>query len=135
MKKLLPLITSLLLLGACSERPEYPILFSGTLYTDSTITTPVANDTVWFCDFVSRYDDSTRTGKYLGRAYTDSLGRFGFLFWNFDVTQPQYENRKNIYHSFLVLYRQDTLFQGCYRSDSEYKKLVLFPGRQWKIQL
>ena len=66
-------------------------------------------------------------------ALTDSLGRFGFTFWNFDVNNPQYERRKDIYNSFLALYGQDTLFQGRYRD--EYKKLVLYPGRYWKIHL
>lgn len=125
-------IATLLLCAACEE-PEFPTQISGTLYTDSTFTTPAANDTVWFCDFVSRYNDSTLTGQYLGHAYTDSLGRFGFTFWNFDITQTHYERRKNVYNSFLAIYGEDTLFQGSYRGD--YKKLVLYPGRQWKVQI
>ena len=35
------IIITLLLLGSC-EMPEYPTTISGTLYTDSTLTTPVA---------------------------------------------------------------------------------------------
>ena len=120
------LILTLLLFTAC-EPPEYPTLISGTLYTDSTLTTPVANDTVWFCDF-------NRPNGYLGHATTNSLGRFGFSFWNFDVTQSEYERRKGPYQFlFLALYGQDTLFQGRYRD--EYKKLILFPGRRWKITM
>ena len=70
---------------------------------------------------------------YLGHATTDSLGRFGFSFWNFDVTQTEYVRRKGIYYHFIALYGQDTLLQGRYRD--EYKKLILFPGRQWRINL
>lgn len=117
------LILSLLLFTAC-EPPEYPTLVSGTLYTDSTLTTPVANDTVWFCNIDK---------AYLGHATTDSLGRFGFSFWNFDVTKTEYERRKNFYYTFFALYGQDTLFRGRYRD--EYKKLILFPGRRWRITL
>ena len=123
MKKLIILSSYLLLLFTACEPPEYPTLVSGTLYTDSTLTTPVANDTVWFCNIDK---------EYLGHATTDSLGRFGFSFWNFDVTQSEYERRKGPYQ-FLALYGQDTLFQGRYRD--ECKKLILFPGRRWRITL
>ena len=42
MKPILPLLAALLLLGAC-ERSEYTTRITGTLYTDSTLTVPVAN--------------------------------------------------------------------------------------------
>ena len=126
MKKLLVLSSCLLFLFTACEPPEYPTLVSGTLYTDSTLSTPVANDTVWFCDI-------NRADGYLGHATTDSLGRFGFSFWNFDVTQTEYVRRKGIYYHFIALYGQDTLLQGRYRD--EYKRLILFPGRQWRINL
>ena len=126
------IIITLLLLGGC-EMPEYPTTISGTLYTDSTLTTPVAGDTVWFCDYVSRYNDSSLVGEYLGHAYTDSLGRFAFTFWNFDVTKSEYERRKAFYNTFFAIYGQDTLFMGRYRS--EYRKLIFYPGRQWMIHL
>ena len=124
MKKLIVLSSCLFLLFTACEPPEYPTLVSGTLYTDSTLTTPVANDTVWFCNIDK---------AYLGHATTDSLGRFGFSFWNFDVTKTEYERRKNLYYTFFALYGQDTLFRGRYRD--EYKKLILFPGRQWRIAM
>ena len=124
MKKLIVLSFCLFLLFTACEPPEYPTLVSGTLYTDSTLTTPVANDTVWFCNIDK---------AYLGHATTDSLGRFGFSFWNFDVTKTEYERRKNLYYTFFALYGQDTLFRGRYRD--EYKKLILFPGRRWKITM
>ena len=123
-------IAALLLCAACEE-PEYPTTISGTLYTDSTISTPIANDTVWFYDFVWRGDDSSPAGHLLGHAYTDSLGRFGFTFWNFDINQTQYEKRKGIYNSYLAIYGHDTLFRGSYHKD--YKRLVLYLGRQWEI--
>lgn len=124
MKKLIVLSSCLLLLFTACEPPEYPTIISGTLYTDSTLSTPVANDTVWFCNIDK---------EYLGHATTDSLGRFGFLFWNFDVTKTEYEWRKNFYYNFIALYGQDTLFRGRYRD--EYQRLILFPGRCWKITL
>lgn len=124
MKKLIVLSSCLFLLFTACEPPEYPTLVSGTLYTDSTLTTPVANDTVWFCNIDK---------AYLGHATTDSLGRFGFSFWNFDVTKTEYERRKNLYYTFFALYGQDTLFRGRYRD--EYKKLILFPGRHWRITM
>ena len=124
MKKLIVLSFCLFLLFTACEPPEYPTLVSGILYTDSTLTTPVANDTVWFCNIDK---------AYLGHATTDSLGRFGFSFWNFDVTKTEYERRKNLYYTFFALYGQDTLFRGRYRD--EYKKLILFPGRRWRITM
>ena len=124
MKKLIVLSFCLFLLFTACEPPEYPTLVSGTLYTDSTLTTPVANDTVWFCNIDK---------EYLGHATTDSLGRFGFSFWNFDVTKTEYERRMNFYYTFFALYGQDTLFRGRYRD--EYKKLILFPGRSWRITM
>ena len=125
MKRLLVFSFYFLVFFVACEPPEYPTLVSGTLYTDSTLTTPVANDTVWFCNIDK---------EYLGHATTDSLGRFGFSFWNFDVTQSEYERRKGPYQFlFLALYGQDTLFQGRYRD--EYKKLILFPGRRWRITM
>ena len=124
MKKLIVLSSCLFLLFTACEPPEYPTLISGTLYTDSTLTTPVANDTVWFCNIDK---------EYLGHATTDSLGRFGFSFWNFDVTKTEYEWRKNLCYNFFALYGQDTLFRGRYRD--EYKKLILFPGRRWRITM
>ena len=99
MKKLIVLSFCLFLLFTACEPPEYPTLVSGTLYTDSTLTTPVANDTVWFCNIDK---------EYLGHATTDSLGRFGFSFWNFDVTKTEYEWRKNLCYNFFALYGQDT---------------------------
>ena len=124
MKKLIVLSFCLFLLFTACEPPEYPTLVSGTLYTDSTLTTPVANDTVWFCNIDK---------EYLGHATTDSLGRFGFSFWNFDVTKTEYEWRKNLCYNFFALYGQDTLFRGRYHD--EYKKLILFPGRSWRITM
>ena len=83
MKHILPLLAALLLLGAC-ERSEYTTRITGTLYTDSTLSVPVANDTVWFYDYT--YHGNRQDSTPIGHAMTDSLGCFGFLDWNVDFT-------------------------------------------------
>ncbi len=132
---LLFLALSLLLLGAC-ERSEYTTQITGTLYTDSTLTTPVANDTLWFCNYDawSEYHDSTVTNyltitNSVGHCLTDAQGRFGFSFWNVDVNQLVDNNGEKFNFEsrpFLILHRQDTLFSGFYHSN--YRELVLYSG-------
>lgn len=127
MKHILPLLAALLLLGAC-EHSEYTTRITGTLYTDSTLTVPVANDTVWFYDYT--YHGNRQDSIPIGHALTDSLGRFGFLDWNVDFTtyDPRYESKFHVDHgNFIIVHLTDTLFCGVY--SGWYKDLILYPGK------
>ena len=131
MKHILPLLAALLLLGAC-ERSEYTTRITGTLYTDSTLTTPVANDTVWFYDYT--YHGKHPDSILIGHALTDQEGRFGFLDWSVDVSSydPRYESKFKIdFGQFIIVHWPDTLFRGEY--SGKYNQLVLYPGK-YKIQ-
>lgn len=132
MKHIIPLLTALLLFGAC-ERSEYTTRITGTLYTDSTLATPVANDTVWFYDHTYRNDSAYQYPPF-GYAMTDSLGRFGFLDWSVDVNSyaPRYECKFHFdFGEFIIIHWPDTLFRGEY--SGKYNQLVLYPGK-YKIQ-
>ena len=135
MKRIIPVLLALLLTGAC-ERSEYTTRITGTLYTDSTLTTPVANDTVWFYDntYHGNRQDSTFVQPPIGHALTDEEGRFGFLDWNVDVNSfaPRYERKFQFdYGEFIIIHWPDTLFRGEY--SGKYNQLVLYP-RKYKIQ-
>ena len=122
---------AVMLFAAC-ERSEYTTRITGTLYTDSTLTVPVANDTVWFYNY-NRWatnQDSTYHEWLLGHALTDSEGRFGFLDWNVDFTtyDPRYESKFKVdYGNFIIVHLTDTLFCGVY--SGWYKELILYPGK------
>lgn len=126
------LILLIMLFGAC-ERIEYTSQITGTLYTDSTLTTPVANDTLWFYNYSWVYADSTYHASLqecIGHCLTDGQGRFGFLFWSFDVGEmTSYEQKWEMTPdpSYLILHGQDTLFCGSYRAN--YKDITLYKGR------
>ena len=131
MKRIIPILAVLLLLGAC-ERSEYTTRITGTLYTDSTLAVPVANDTVWFYNFTpwATNRDSTYHEWLLGHALTDSKGRFGFLDWNVDFStyDPSYESKFKVdYGNFIIVHSTDTLFCGTY--SGWYKDLILYPGK------
>ena len=131
MKRIIPILFALLLAGAC-ERSEYTTRITGTLYTDSTLTTPVANDTVWFYDntYHGNRPDSTFVQPPIGHALTDDKGRFGFLDWNVDVSSydPRYESKFHVDHgNFIIVHLTDTLFCGVY--SGWYKDLILYPGK------
>jgi len=131
MKRIIPILFALLLAGAC-ERSEYTTRVTGTLYTDSTLTTPVANDTVWFYDYT--YHGKHPDSILIGHALTDQEGRFGFLDWSVDVSSydPRYESKFKIdFGPFIIVHWPDTLFRGEY--SGKYNQLVLYPGK-YKIQ-
>lgn len=98
-------ITSLLLvalsLQSCIDKRQ--VVLRGTLYADSTLATPVPNDTIsfWWYD-----------GSPIGRCTTDSAGRFGFSFWpdgadNWDNT---YQSKFQVeYPRFWAICKSDTL--------------------------
>lgn len=131
MKRFIPILAALLLFGAC-ERSEYTTRITGTLYTDSTLTVPVADDTVWFFnyDLYANHQDSTYVERPLGYAITDNAGRFGFLDWSVDFStyDPRYESKFHVeYGNFIIIHWPDTLFCGVY--SGWYEELILYPGK------
>lgn len=139
MKRTYLLIFVLSLLLCACEESEYTTQITGTLYTDSTLTTPVANDTLWFCNYRHQleYTDSTQSNiiiDSIGHCLTDAQGRFGFSFWNIDVNHLIDANDEKFqfeFAPFLILYKQDTLFSGFYHSN--YRDLLLYIGRPYYL--
>ena len=118
---------AVMLFVAC-ERSEYTTRITGTLYSDSTLTVPVANDTVWFYDYT--YHGKRQDNTPIGHALTDRIGRFGFLDWNvdFNTYDPRYESKFKVdYGNFIIVHLTDTLFCGVYAG--WYKELILYPGK------
>ena len=128
MKHILPLLVAAVLLFDACERSEYTTRITGTLYTDSTLSVPVANDTVWFYDYT--YHGNRQDSIPIGHALTDQEGRFGFLDWSVDVSSydPRYESKFHVDHgNFIIVHLTDTLFCGVY--SGWYKDLILYPGK------
>ena len=76
-RKTLLIVASVLLLTACNSYSEQVV--RGTLYTDSTKTTPLAGDTLYFRENTDGiYPDAS--SAYLGYAVTDAQGRWGFQY-------------------------------------------------------
>ena len=59
---------AVMLFAAC-ERSEYTTRITGTLYTDSTLTVPVANDTLWF--YECTYRGNSQDSVLIRHALTD----------------------------------------------------------------
>ena len=97
---------------AC-EPVEHSIEITGTLYTDSTMTAPVPNDTVTFLR--EEWDG----GGYIGHARLNADGRFGFVFY-----------RNWVCNYFLIRYHDDTIYRGSAGMDRQ--RLYLYLGKEWK---
>ena len=111
MKKItiLPLLASFALL--CSCNPYHEHVLKGTLYSDSTLTTPLAGDTLTFHDGEDLYD----CDNYLGQAVTDQRGRWAFQY----VTNLESPNAARTGAKFsmaeywlVIVCGDDTLYAG-----------------------
>ena len=105
------------LLAACVDTRTYYV--RGTLYSDSTLSTPLIGHDI---NFVGEYDDT------LGTVRTDSLGHFGFAF-NPGIDPIVRRNSKFVvvYPYLFVIHQGDTLY-GCEYPRIEDENLVLYPG-------
>ena len=125
MRKTIPIISLIILLCVGCERSEYCTQITGTAYTDSTLTTPIANDTLWFYNYIWG-----ASSKCLGCTSTDSHGRFGFLFWNVDIDRwdPHYESKFQFEEPrFIITYKEDTLFMG--NQPGNYINFIIYPQK------
>lgn len=121
MKRFIFLLLSVtLLLQSCHD---FQIIVRGTCYTDETLSTPMAHDTLTFF-----WDGSTAP---IGKSITDAEGRFGFSFWdngadNWDNT---YQCKFHYdYGFFYIMHGEDTLKCLMAHPNTNYEKLVLYPG-------
>lgn len=108
--KLIPLLLVALLFVACDPYSEH--IVRGTLYADSTKTTPLAGDTLVFRE--SDYMDYNVDSKYLGFAVTDAQGRWGFQYIRgFDnpyMQQPAGAKLSMREYFLLITHGSDTLY-------------------------
>lgn len=113
------LVLVMLLHMSCTDTSLYQV--RGTLYTDSTLTTPLSGQELVF---------AINHGDTLGSVLTDSQGRFGFAY-NIGV-DPLVDDRKfHFEYSWLfILYNGDTLYGKEYPSYTK-DTLILYPGC-WK---
>lgn len=112
-------IAVLLCFVACEHDP-YRVRVQGHLYTDSTCTAPIANDTI---RFYHAHEFSP-----FGLSVTDTSGAFAFSFWSNDADNwdETYQSKFQFhdYDQYLVLYKKDTLWS----SGSSSYDLKLYPG-------
>lgn len=120
------LLFAALLATACTDTELHYV--RGTLYTDSTLTTPMPGQTL---DFVMEQDDT------LGAVRTDNQGRFGFAF-NVGVDPIARRDTKTSfdYSLLYIIHQGDTLYGDEYPCVDD-DTLVLYPGcnkvrRYWK---
>lgn len=125
MKKTHPILTVVLLMlismTACFDNHDYRTVVSGTLYTDSTFSTPIAHDTLRYY----RYRDS----EPLGFSVTDDTGAFAFSFWwsGADTWDDTYQSKFQFeYPWFMIKYKNDTLWMS--ESYGKKRGLKLYPG-------
>lgn len=107
--RLIPLLLVALLFAACDPYSEH--IIRGTLYADSTKTTPIAGDTLVFyeSDYIEPHADS----KYLGYAVTNAQGRWGFQYIRgFDnpYMQPTGAKLSMVEYFLLITHGSDTLY-------------------------
>lgn len=130
MKKTL-LIVAVVLLAACKPYSEQ--IIRGTLYADSTKTTPLAGDTLTFRESFEIYPDAD--SKYLGQAVTDARGRWGFQYIRgFDnpyMQEPAGAKLTLTEYYLLITRGSDTLYWGFAGnfSSSNNDTIDLWPGK------
>lgn len=131
-KTILPAFAAaVLLLAGCTPYSEQVV--RGTLYTDSTMTTPIAGDTLTFRESTDIYSDASST--YLGQAVTDAQGRWGFQYirgyQNPYMQQPAGAKLSMVEYFLLIIRGSDTLywnFAGTF-GDGRNDTLTLWPGK------
>ena len=117
-----------LLATACEDYSEHVV--RGTLFIDSTKTTPMAGDTLVFYE---SEDYSERDAKYLGYAVSDDQGHWGFMYVrNFDnpyMQQPAGAKLSLPQYRLLITCGNDTLsWDYVDRGNSDEGYLDLWPG-------
>lgn len=139
--KLIPLLLVAMLFAACKPYSEQ--IIRGTLYADSTKTTPLAGDTLTFRE--SNYMEPDADSKYLGQAVTDARGRWGFQYIrgydNPYMHQPAGAKFSFEEYFLLITRGNDTLywdFAGNF-NNSRNDTVVLWPGKWqhpdwWNLQ-
>lgn len=113
------MLSIVLCLASCID--DRQTFVSGTLYTDSTLTTPIAHDTLLFYWM--------HNSKYIGQSITDDLGDFAISFWEngADTWDDTYLSKFQMdYPMFLIKYKGDTL--ETMMSHGKITWLELYPG-------
>lgn len=105
---------------SCFPERDAKTVLRGTLYADSTLTTPLAGDTLVVLD------------KHLGKvgiSLTDDSGHFAFSYWNNGVdANPEAKFQVKFCLVFLC-HHGDTLW--CDERHRYYNNIVIYPGISW----
>ncbi len=125
-KLIIPLVAVVLLCAACD--PYYERAMKGTLYNDSTLSTPLAGATLNFYEGEVVYRvDYADFDNYLGQAVSDAQGRWAFQYIHNFNNPYQQSNAKmsKIEYGVLITCNGDTLYVG---SGNDQTALKLYPG-------
>ncbi len=112
-------------LVSCNDIDTKTYYVRGTLYTDSTLTSGMADENLLFS--IEGIDTPQRITR------TDSNGHFGFAY---NITfDPMAQSKKDGYHFLFIIHQGDTLYGNPYYYSRE--KLALYHGsylgrRYWK---
>ena len=125
-KNILPLAAAVMLLASCADYSTH--VLRGTLYEDSTMSTPLSGRTLDFYEH-EEYSDFYGNGKYLGSAVSDEQGRWAFMYTR-NMDTPHYpapaEKLQVIEYLVLIVSAGDTLYFG-----QTERNLNLYPGINW----
>lgn len=110
-----------LLVAACNPYSEH--VLKGTLYSDSTMTTPLSGKTL---DFYEGEYSRIVYNTYLGHAETDANGRWAFQYIrNLDRNSLEPVSKlSRIEYSVLIVCDGDTLYTG----SADGVNLKFYPG-------
>lgn len=117
---------SVLLLAGCD--PYYERTMKGMLYTDSTMSSPLAGATLNFYEGEVVYRaDYDEFDNYLGQAVSDAQGRWAFQYIHGFDNPYQQSNAKmsKIEYGVLITCNGDTLYVGTGYNQTAMR---LYPG-------
>lgn len=120
---LIIMAAGLLLTAACNPYSEH--VLKGTLYSDSTMTTPLAGKTLDFYEGADVWRDLV-FDQYLGHAETDANGRWAFQYIrNLDRNSIKPVSKLKITeYEILIVCDGDTLYTG----SADGSNLNFYPG-------
>lgn len=105
---------------SCFPESDVKTVLRGTLYADSTLTTPLAGDTLVVLD--------EHLGK-VGISLTDDSGHFAFSYWSNGIDAKPEAKFKYEFPPVFLSHHGDTLWGGTSRS--YHDNIVIYPGISW----
>lgn len=122
LKALLGIMACVVLMHSCFPGRDYKTEIIGTFYTDSTLSMPVANDTLVVID--------CEMGK-VGISLTDDSGHFAFSYWSNGGDAHPNAKFQMYWGEFYLCDNGDTLC--ILERHNKYENVVLYRGQKnWR---